>query len=251
MSTPRIHALIPAAGLSVRFGGTTLKQYASLLGRPVISHSIEAVKHHPAVRGVTVALSEDDGIYDSLVRPLFPDVDTTLGGTSRAQTVMNGLRHILTMDPLADWVMVHDAARPCLDSDLVTDLVHACRDNPDGAILAVPVSDTVKKATADHRIAATVSRDNLWSAQTPQLFPIRKLTDALERALGDEQSPTDEASAMERVGAKPKLVMGSHFNVKITGPEDLALAETLLRHQRTVAGKKDGTNDAYANRPGV
>lgn len=231
MTAPRIHALIPAAGLSVRFGGTTLKQYAHLLGRPVISHSIEAVKHHPAVSGVTVALAADDGIYDSLVRPSFPDVGTTVGGPSRAQTVMNGLRHILDMDPLAHWVLVHDAARPCLDEKLVTDLVRACSNNSDGAILAVPVSDTIKQAAEDQRISATVDRAGLWRAQTPQLFPIRKLAVALGQALAEGAAPTDEACVMEARGARPKLVMGSHFNIKITGPEDLSLAEALMKQQ--------------------
>ena len=249
MTTPRIHALIPAAGLSVRFGGTTLKQYAHLLGKPVISHSIEAVKHHPAVSGVTVALSADDGIYDSLVRPSFPDVGTTVGGQSRAQTVMNGLKHILTMDPLAHWVLVHDAARPCLEAELLTALVRACSDNSDGAILAVPVSDTVKKAGDDERIKRTVNRDGLWCAQTPQLFPLRKLAHALEEALSEEIPPTDEASAMEYRGASPRLVMGSHFNIKITGPEDLALAESILRFRK--GHEQDGQHHAYTDRPGV
>lgn len=249
MTAPRIHALIPAAGLSVRFGGTTLKQYAHLLGKPVISHSIEAVKHHPAVSDVTVALSADDGIYDSLVRPSFPDVGTTVGGSSRAQTVMNGLLHILRMDPLAHWVMVHDAARPCLHGKQLTDLVRACSDNSQGAILAIPVTDTVKEAGDDQRIEKTVSRDGLWCAQTPQLFPVRSLVQALGESLSEGFLPTDEASAMELRGARPKLVMGSQFNIKITGPEDLAMAESILRHQKT--NQEHGQQHAHADRPGI
>lgn len=249
MTVPRIHALIPAAGLSVRFGGTTLKQYAHLLGKPVISHSIDSVRQHPAVSGVTVALSADDGIYDSLVRPSYPDVGTTVGGPSRAATVRNGLRHILDTDPLALLVLVHDAARPCLEGKLLTGLVDACIDNPDGAILAIPLSDTVKKAGDDQRIEQTIDRESLWCAQTPQLFPIRKLADALEKALAEENPPTDEASAMERQGARPSLVMGSTMNLKITGPGDLALAESILHHQK--AAGEQGQEHAYADRPGI
>jgi len=134
--------------------------------------------------------------------------------------------------------MVHDAARPCLDSKLVDDLVNACRNNTDGAILAIPLSDTVKKANEGMRIETTVNRHGLWCAQTPQLFPIRKLASALESALSREITPTDDASAMENQGAMPRLVMGSHFNIKITEPEDLALAESLLKHRRKIEKEK-------------
>lgn len=231
MNRVRIHALIPAAGLSVRFGGTTLKQYAHLLGRPVIAHSIEAVMQHPAVSDVTVALAEDDGIYDELVRPLYPKVGTTTGGPSRARTVMNGLRHILRAEPGAEWVLVHDAARPCLPARCLDDLIRAGLGSPDGAILAIPVSDTIKRAGEDRAIDATVDRGGLWRAQTPQLFPLRRLSEALSAALEAADPPTDEAAAMERAGARPLLVMGARINFKITGPEDLAVAEALLRAQ--------------------
>lgn len=229
MNAPRIHAFIPAAGMSGRFGGTTLKQYAHLLGKPVIAYSIEALRDHPAISRVTVALAEDDGIYDDLVRPMFTDVDTTAGGPSRAETVLNGLRHILADNPLADWVLVHDAARPCLQARQIDDLVRsglACRD---GALLAVPLNDTVKRAADDGRISGTVSREGLWAAQTPQFFPLRPLERALTEALAAGESPTDEAAAMERAGARPLLVMGSQTNIKITMPEDLTLAEVVLR----------------------
>jgi 2-C-methyl-D-erythritol 4-phosphate cytidylyltransferase len=229
LSPPRIHALIPAAGFSVRFGGTTLKQYAHLLGRPVIAYSIEAIKNHPAVTDVTVALAEDDGLYDQLVRPLFPDVGTTTGGPSRAHTVMNGLKHILEIDPDAEWVLVHDAARPCLPRKALDELIRVGLTSRDGAILAIRVSDTIKRGGADDLIEETVNREGLWRAQTPQLFPAKRLAKALSDALGDRDEPTDEAAAMERDGARPKLVTGSQTNIKITGPEDLELAELLLK----------------------
>ena len=228
MTTPRIHALIPAAGTGVRFGAPLPKQYASLHGRPVIAHSIATLLAHPAISGVTVALSATDEHYDSMVAPSFPDVDTVVGGPTRAQTVFNGLQHILEADPLAHWVMVHDAARPCLSAGLVTELVKSCETGTDGAILAIPVSDTVKKAGANEEIVATIDRNFLWQAQTPQLFPTMRLATALKKSLESATPPTDEASAMESSGASPQLVMGSRFNINITSAEDLALAEAIL-----------------------
>lgn len=229
MTQPRIHALIPAAGLSVRFGGTTLKQYAHLLGRPVLAHTLDTLVNHPRVSAVTVALADDDGIYEELVRPHFPRVSTTTGGDSRAQTVCNGLRHILQDDPEAQWVLVHDAARPCLPVAKLDALIEAGLRSKDGAILAIPVSDTIKRAGIESRIASTVNRDGLWRAQTPQMFRLAGLLHALEQVLQSGEQPTDEAAAMERLGARPLLVPGAQINIKITGPEDLKLAELLLR----------------------
>lgn len=228
---PRIHALIPAAGQSVRFGGTTLKQYAHLLGQPVMAHSIEAVQKHPAVTGVTIALAPDDGIFDELIRPDYPHVSRVAGGGSRAQTVMNGLRYIQQNFPDCDWVLVHDAARPCLSASSLNDLIKLGVTSPGGAILAVPVGDTLKRADEAGYIDHTVDRATLWAAQTPQLFRLNLLATHLEYALSRGQDPTDEAATMEAAGLRPLLVRGASTNIKITGAEDLALAEFILRHQ--------------------
>lgn len=228
---PRVHALIPAAGQSVRFGGTTLKQYAHLLGQPVMAHSIEAMRKNPAVTGVTVALAPDDGIFDELIRPAYPDVTTVVGGESRAQTVMNGLRFIRNNFPDCEWVLVHDAARPCLSVSCLNDLLELGLACPAGAILAVPVSDTLKRADSFGHIDCTVDRSGLWAAQTPQLFRIGPLAAHLEHALSSGLNPTDEAATMESAGIQPLLVTGSSSNIKITGAEDLLLAEFILRHQ--------------------
>jgi 2-C-methyl-D-erythritol 4-phosphate cytidylyltransferase len=231
VSAPRVDALIPAAGLSVRFGGTTLKQYAHLMGQPVIAHSIEALKRHPAVFSVTVALAPDDGIYDELVAPDYPEVHIATGGDSRAQTVLNGLASILRRDASSEWVLVHDAARPCLSIAALRRLVTAGLASDHGAILAVPVSDTLKLANSDDCIESTIDRNRVWAAQTPQLFRTRQLVAHLEEALAAGESPTDDASAMERAGVRPLLVEGPRSNIKITGPEDLALAEFILQRQ--------------------
>ena len=226
-----VHALIPAAGRSVRFGGTTLKQYAHLLGLPVIAHSIDAVSAHPAVQSVTVALAPDDGIFDELIRPDYPQVKTVAGGASRAETVRNGLEYIRRLDPACEWVLVHDAARPCLSPGSLADLLEQGLGSDAGAILAVPVSDTLKRGDQDSRIAETVDRSQLWAAQTPQLFRLDDLAWNLRAALAAGESPTDEAAAMERAGVRPLLVAGSTTTIKITGAEDLALAQFILQRQ--------------------
>lgn len=228
---PSIHALIPAAGRSVRFGGTTLKQYAHLNGSPVIAHSIEAISAHPMVASVTVALAEDDGIFDELVRPAYSAVQTATGGDSRAQTVLNGLQAILSREPGCEWVLVHDAARPCLSRDALNRLVKAGLASKDGAIMAVPVSDTLKWAGEDSCIERTVDRSRCWVAQTPQMFRAKQLADELHDALEAGLNPTDESAAMERAGHRPLLVNGSTTNIKITGAEDLELAEFILQQQ--------------------
>lgn len=228
---PSVHALIPAAGRSVRFGGTTLKQYAHMMGVPVISHSIKAVSNHPAVASVTVALAEDDGIYDELVRPEWPDVKTAIGGDSRAQTVLNGLESILANETGCEWVVVHDAARPCLSREALERLIRAGLDSESGAILATPVSDTLKWEDGDGRIEKTIDRSRCWSAQTPQMFRVHELAENLRAALAAGMAPTDEAAAMERCGSRPLLVEGDSTNIKITGATDLALAEFILRRQ--------------------
>jgi 2-C-methyl-D-erythritol 4-phosphate cytidylyltransferase len=228
-SKPLVHALIPAAGRSVRFGGTTLKQYTHLMGIPVISHSIEAVSKHPAVASVTVALAGDDGIYDELVRPEWPEVRTAVGGDSRARTVLNGLKAIMASEPGCEWVMVHDAARPCLDQDSLDRLLTRGLASDSGAILAVPVSDTLKKAGEGDLIETTVDRSKFWAAQTPQLFRAEELAVNLQSALNAGMRPTDEAAAMEFAGVRPLLVRGRSTNIKITGIDDLSLAEFILQ----------------------
>ena len=191
MNDPRVHALIPAAGQSVRFGGTTLKQYTHLLGQPVMAHSIQAVQKHRVINRVTVALAPDDGIYNDLIRPVFPGVTTVAGGENRAQTVMNGLRFIMEIDQECEWVLVHDAARPCLSVASLHNLLDLGLASESGAILAVPVNETLKLADDSGFIEHTVDRSRYWVAQTPQLFRITELAANLESALSRGLLPTD------------------------------------------------------------
>ena len=178
---------------------------------------------------MTVVLAEDDGIFEELVRPSYPDVLTAMGGDTRAQSVMNGLASVLDRDADCGWVLVHDAARPCLSRESLRRLLREGLASPDGAILAVPVHDTLKVADATGRIERTADRSRYWAAQTPQLFPVRDLAANLQAALAAGEAPTDEAAAMERAGRRPLLVEDRRSNLKITGPGDLALAESILR----------------------
>lgn len=186
---------------------------------------------HGAIESVTVALAPDDGVFEQLVQPLFPAVKTVAGGSSRARTVMNGLNFIAGQYSDCEWVLVHDAARPCLSSADLDRLLEAGLESDAGAILAMPVSDTLKLADDSARIERTIDRSRYWAAQTPQLFPIRLLQQQLTDALDGGVEPTDEASAIERGGFHPLLVKGSSSNIKITGAEDLALAEFVLQQQ--------------------
>jgi len=225
---PRIHALIPAAGRGTRYGGAVMKQYLPVAGKAVLAHTISLFQFHPMISGITVILAEDDQWFESSVGNLAASVETVIGGDTRAQSVRNGLRHVTENHPNSDWVLVHDAARPCLSPFSLDRLLEQGLQSEAGAILAMPLGDTLKRAGDDQEIEATVDRKSLWAAQTPQLFPTTALARAIDAAQQAGQELTDEASAMEFVGLRPKLVMGSVANIKITHPSDLAIAEALL-----------------------
>ncbi|GMR14858.1 MAG: 2-C-methyl-D-erythritol 4-phosphate cytidylyltransferase [Gammaproteobacteria bacterium] len=229
MSTEQVHALIPAAGHGTRYGGAVLKQYLPVCGKAVLAHSIRAFQFHPLIAGITVILAEDDQLFASAVGQLSTVVDMVIGGDTRAQSVRNGLQSVSDKYPQTNWVLIHDAARPCLSPESLDRLLEQGLQSADGAILAMPVGDTLKRAGETQEIVATVDRRGLWAAQTPQLFRLGALSDAIDLALRDERELTDEASAMEFAGARPKLVMGSAANIKITHSSDLAIAEAWLK----------------------
>ena len=206
------------------------KQYLPLLGQPLIRHTLGVLCDSPVIDRVYVVLSVGDQEWDRHDWSSFGDrlVPLFCGGASRADSVLNGLRAIADDASEGDWVLVHDAARPCLApwhiEGLVRDLMH----DEVGGILAVPVADTLKREDSTHHIAATVPRDGLWQAQTPQMFRYVMLKRALETA---RQVP-DEASAIEAMGLQPKLVRGDSTNLKVTYPADLALAAMILRARK-------------------
>ena len=219
-------ALVPAAGSGSRMGVERPKQYLELAGRPLIHHTLAALCAHEAIGQVCVVLSPGDEWWPSFdwsalgekLVPLF------CGGATRAESVTNGLAAMAGNVAPEDWVLVHDAARPCLARRHLDALVAELADDPVGGILAVPVADTLKRAGDGQRIAETVPRDGLWQAQTPQMFRHGLLLSALRNA----PVVTDEASAIEAAGHAPKLVAGDMTNLKVTYPLDLHLAELIL-----------------------
>ena len=235
MSTPQVHALIPAAGHGTRYGGGVLKQYLPICGKAVLVHAIKAFQFHPLITSITVILAEDDQWFEAAVGSLSASVKTVTGGDTRAKSVRNGLRFIADNYSDSDWVLVHDAARPCLMPVSLDRLLEQGLQSTDGAILAMPVGDTLKRAGDASEITATVDRNGLWTAQTPQLFRVGALVKAIDVAQREGCELTDEASAMEFVGARPLLVMGSVGNIKITYPIDLSIAEALLKRKEQVS----------------
>jgi 2-C-methyl-D-erythritol 4-phosphate cytidylyltransferase len=232
MSPPRRFALIAAAGASTRFGGAEPKLYALLGGVPILRRSISALNDALALDAVFVVLSADDALYAERIGALRGVVPLPCGGRTRAESVSNGLAAIGKHAEADDWILVHDAARPCVDIPTLHRLVNELEDEPVGGLLAIPLADTLKRAEsgAGLRVASTEDRAGLWCAQTPQMFRFAILHHALQQAAG--KALTDEAQAVEALGVKPRLIQGSPANIKVTYPEDLALAEAILA-QRT------------------
>lgn len=227
MSTDSFCAVVPAAGSGQRMASATPKQYLPLAGRTVIEHALRPLLEHPALHRLVVALAPGDEVFGSLAVAGDPRLQVTTGGATRADSVAAGLGALrdLAADTL---VLVHDAARPCLDRSEIDRLLEGTVDAA-GALLALPVGDTLKREREGGRVAATVEREGLWQALTPQAFPLGALAKALADA-GD--GVTDESSAMERTGAAPYLVEGDPCNIKVTRPGDLALAEAILAARR-------------------
>jgi 2-C-methyl-D-erythritol 4-phosphate cytidylyltransferase len=221
--------VVPAAGRGARFGGEVPKQYLDLLGRPLIEHTLRGLLAHPSTSGVVVALSPNDPHWPGWRALEGKPVLTCMGGGERADSVLAGLLALPDSVAKDAWVLVHDAARPCIKSMDLSRLFAALKSDPVGALLAAPVRDTVKRSDADGRVEATIPRGSLWRALTPQAFRRNSLVRALEAAQRAGETVTDEAMAMERLGLKPLLVEGSEDNLKVTTPADLAVAESILR----------------------
>ncbi|MBB1072993.1 2-C-methyl-D-erythritol 4-phosphate cytidylyltransferase [Rhodoferax sp. 4810] len=236
--TPRLWALIPAAGVGRRFGATVPKQYLELGGRRVIDYVLEMFIFHPKLSGCVVALDRNDPYWNDGIYAAHPNIHRAIGGNERCHSVNNALA-TLTNDLGAqddDWVLVHDAARPCLRRSDLDALIAVLTNEPVGVLLAVPVHDTVKQSQLTEnekivRVATTVARSTLWRAYTPQVFRLGLLRQALNQALANNQLVTDDASAIELFGLSPRLVEGHADNIKITRPEDLPLAQFFLIQQ--------------------
>lgn len=233
MSGPaRRWAVLVAAGRGERFGGSIPKQYTPLLGRPALSWSLAALLESPAVDGVVVVLAPGDRRWKQIAESGNPRVSTCVGGDRREASVSNALLALAPRARDADWVIVHDAARPCLRREDLEALIAVTRRDPVGGLLAVPVPDTLKIDDGRGRSARTADRAGLWRALTPQIFRYGLLRRALALCLERERAVTDEASAVESLGLRPRLVQGRGDNIKLTTPADRVLAEAILRAGR-------------------
>jgi 2-C-methyl-D-erythritol 4-phosphate cytidylyltransferase len=225
-AAPRLHALVPCAGIGARADAGGPKQYAKVCGRPVVAHTIEALLNVRRLARVVVVLASDDRAFESAFGSHMRVQAVRKGGATRAATVTNGLRHLLESGAQAhDWVLVHDAARCLIEPAAVDRLIDACIADDVGGLLALPLGDTLK-ASYEGRVRRTLDRSDKWLAQTPQMFRVGTLLRALEAA-GDPV--TDEASAIEAMGLAPLLVRGDATNFKITWPEEFALAERWMK----------------------
>ncbi|MEM1112626.1 MAG: 2-C-methyl-D-erythritol 4-phosphate cytidylyltransferase [Pseudomonadota bacterium] len=236
MSSERCWGIIPAAGIGARVGGERPKQYQQIAGATLLEYSLGVLLACDWIEQVVVALHPHDRYAGDLACFKKERVATVTGGAERMDSVMAGLAALALRAAENDWVLVHDAARPCLRVEDVQHLCEFVRSSGTGAILAEPVVDTVKRVGPNHRVLETVDRSALWRAQTPQMFRLGELHDALKLAKEQAFTVTDEASAMENAGRSVHLVPGSASNIKVTVAEDLALARWYLEHQLRGAG---------------
>lgn len=228
---PRYWVIVPAAGIGSRMRSELPKQYLRLRGKTLLEHTLERLLALPDLAGLVLAVNPQDPHWERL--PLSEDhrISVVDGGSERSRSVLNALNYLTLQAEADDWVLVHDAARPCISQASVASLYRHTLKHAVGGILATPVADTLKRVAPDHGIEQTCDRRGLWQAQTPQVFRYQLLHQCLARALGQGETITDEASALELAGYRPLVVEGRSDNIKVTRPEDLALAELILQRQ--------------------
>jgi 2-C-methyl-D-erythritol 4-phosphate cytidylyltransferase len=208
------------------------KQYLDLDGRAVLEHTLQRLAEHPRIKGVIVAVAENDPWWAQISVSTDSPIHVVVGGAERADSVFNALAALTKISDENPWVLVHDAARPCVRHQDIDHMLDSLMDHPVGGILGIPVTDTVKRATIEDEITETVERHGLWRASTPQMFRLNTLKDALFMAKEKKLTVTDEASAIELAGLKAMMIEGHSDNIKITVPQDLALAKLFLQQQR-------------------
>ena len=237
MSTARCHAVLPAAGIGARMGGDLPKQYQVIAGATLLEHSLGALLACPGIATVVVALHPEDQRAQAIALLQDPRVRCAVGGAERSDSVLAGLELLAALAGPEDWVLVHDAARPCVQASDITRLMDAVLASGTGGLLAQPIVDTVKQAREDGTVAGTLDRSRLWRAQTPQMFRLQALREALLATQSGEVGVTDEAAAMEAVGHTVQLVPGSPGNLKVTVPADLELAAWYLERATVRQGE--------------
>lgn len=228
---PRCWIIVPAAGIGTRMGAGIPKQYLTIGGKTILEYTLERLLQVPQLAGIFLALGHDDPYWSSIAIASNPKINVIAGGNERCNSVLNGLQALQDKVAMNDWILVHDAARPCITLESIIFLMEQLKDHQVGGILGVPVSDTLKNVDQSHAIQYTVDRSPLWQAQTPQMFRYGLLHDCLRQALAERKTITDEASAIETCGYQPLMVQGRSDNIKITHPEDLAIAKFILQQQ--------------------
>ena len=230
-----IWALVPCAGRGRRFGQTQPKQYQQLNGVPLVFHCLQRLSEIDAIRGISVGLAEEDSQWVTLTDEIPGSPHTYVGGETRARTVRLGLDELVNCGEAQSWVLVHDAARPCVAGADIERLIREVNFHPAGGLLATPAVDTLKSGDADSRVSGTVSRSGLWRAQTPQLFPVRTLIEAIDHCHDRGEACTDEAQAIEALGLRPKLVICGDYNFKVTHQSDMVIASAILKEQEAAS----------------
>ncbi len=227
----RYWAVIPAAGVGTRMQADIPKQYLSINNKTILARTLELFCSHPRIESVVVAISDKDKIWPTLDIGSHPKIIVTRGGAERCHSVLNGLNALLGKADSSDWILVHDAVRPCLRKEDIDSLIDALNRHEIGGLLGLPVRDTMKRADQSSTVQETVEREGLWHALTPQMFHFRTLMESLQKSLSEDFIVTDEAQVIELNGLKPLLVEGHSDNIKITCNHDLALAELYLSRQ--------------------
>ncbi len=226
----RFWAVVPAAGAGKRMASDRPKQYLEILGKPVLQHTLERLLKVNEITAIAVALGTEDGYWEALPFTHNPRIIRASGGSERADSVLSALDHLSDRAEPMDWVLVHDAARLCITEADILKLMSTLSEDPIGGLLAVPVSDTLKRVEGN-RVTETPDRRQIWRALTPQMFRFEALRTALREGLHEGLLITDEASAMEWTGVQPKIIEGRSDNIKVTRPEDLGLAAFYLEQQ--------------------
>ena len=228
-------AVIPAAGVGKRMASKIPKQYLQLAGKTVLEQTLSIFLQHPDISGIVVAVTQGDPYWQDILENSkeknIQSVIVAPGGNERCHSVLNALQALSHYASDDDWVLVHDAARPCLQGNDIDRLIEQLSETTDGGLLGLPMADTVKRCDNDQKVISTVDRSKLWRALTPQMFPLKLLKDSLQDAINCNALVTDEASAIELQGLKPQMVEGHPGNIKITHPGDLQLAELFFLNQ--------------------
>ena len=226
---PSLAVVVPAAGVGKRMKSACPKQYLTIKEQTVLEHTVLRLLSHPAIEQVVIALGNNDEYYQDTSLINHPQIKTVVGGQERVDSVLAGLKYLQSQG--LEWALVHDAARPCITVKDIDTLVQQCISTSKGGLLAYPAKDTIKRTANQQDVDVTVDRSVLWHALTPQMFKTNELVDSIEYGLAKGLTITDESSAIEQANLASQLVEGSSDNIKITRPEDLALAEFILTNQ--------------------